>query len=226
VPDSPTGGAYVTALSPAGAMVYSTFLSPNGGAIGQGIAVHASGAVYVAGIVAADDFPTVNAVQTTRLGMTDAFVLKLTPGGASIAYSTYLGGAIGTFIGPANTSANGLAIDAAGSAYVTGLTSARDFPMAAAMQPVLNGAWDTFVTKLAPSGGALVFSTFLGGGLGDTAHGIAADTDGNAYVAGETSSPDFPTKKAVQPAMHAIDNAFVTKLRTSATARAVRRPTP
>jgi hypothetical protein len=212
VPASPTGGAYVTAVAPSGALVYSTFLSPGGGALGQGIAVDRFGAVYVAGLVAVDGFPTVSAVQTTLLGVSDAFVLKLAPGASSIVYSTYLGGGTGTFVGPAGTDANGLAIDAAGNAYVTGLTSARDFPTVAALQPVLNGAWDSFVTKVAPNGGALVFSTFLGGGLGDAAHGIAVDTDGNAYVAGETSSPDFPTKNAVQPAMHAIDSAFVTKI--------------
>jgi beta-propeller repeat-containing protein len=127
-----------------------------------------------------------------------------------MAYSTYLGGSFEEFTGS-------IAVDAAGNAYVTGATFSLDFPTSNPLQPNLGGTDDIFVAKLNPEGSALVYSTYLGGSGFDEGDGIAVDEDGNAYVTGLTSSPDFPIKNPLQPNL-AGDPAsfnqdlFVTKL--------------
>lgn len=122
----------------------------------------------------------------------DAFVSKLTPAGSGLEYSTYLGGA-------GDDSGLGIAVDARGSAHVTGRTSSVDFPTTA-------GAFDTrlegdsegepgaaFVTKLNPGGTGVAYSTYLGGTGGGYGTGIALGPGGSAYVGGRTASADFPT---------------------------------
>src|SRR5207302_298454 len=126
-----------------------------------------------------------------------------------LSYSTYLGAGAGEF-------GFGIAVDAAGNAYVTGFTASFDFPTTAgAFQPTGRGG--AFVTKLDPTGSALVYSTYLGGNTYDWGFGIAVDSGGNAYVAGMTFSANFPTTAgAFQPA--ASGGAFVTKLNPSGSA--------
>lgn len=118
-----------------------------------------------------------------------------------LSYLTYLAGTgsdeIGQFTGPGilhNGSSQGIAIDAAGSAYVTGRTSSADFPAKSAYQGVSNkgGAPSAFVTKFSPDGSSLVYSTYLGGSGWDYAYAIAVDSSGSAYVTGTTNSTDFP----------------------------------
>jgi hypothetical protein len=123
-----------------------------------------------------------------------------------LSYSTYLGGS-------ANDVGFGIAVDAAGNAYITGQTSSANFPTSAAFDTTLAGTIDAFVTKLNPDGSALVYSTYLGGGGIDIGRGIAADAAGNAYVTGQTSSGTFPTTASpFQPALAGGSDAFVTKL--------------
>ena len=138
---------------------------------------------------------------------------KLNPTGTALVYSTYLGG----------TSAdqgNGIAVDTAGDAYVTGLTYSTDFPTTAgAYQTSPGGGADAFVTKLNPTGTALVYSTYLGGMSDDYGAGIAVDTAGNAYVTGCTESTDFPTTPGAYQTSHGGGaDAFVTKLNPTGTA--------
>lgn len=133
-----------------------------------------------------------------------------------IAYSTYLGGS-GMEIG------NAIAVDAAGNAYVTGLTFSTDFPTSNPLQPSPGGnsdIGDVFVAKLNPEGSELVYSTYLGGIGLDYGHDIAVDGDGNAYVTGTTQSIDFPTNNALQPELaggNTID-LFVAKLNADGSA--------
>jgi len=137
----------------------------------------------------------------------DAFVTKLSAGGTSQIYSTYLGGS-------AMEQGAGIAVDPSGNAYVAGLTSSNDFPVANALQRAkadVNDV-DAFITKLNPSGSALVYSTFLGGDSSDFARAIAVDASGNAYVAGTTSSRSFPTVNAYQVNLFNLSDAFVAKL--------------
>ena len=98
---------------------------------------------------------------------------------------------------------------------MTGETYSTDFPTKNAFQRTFGGEWDAFVTKLNPSG-SLVYSTYLGGSGMDWGRGIAVDSSGNAYVTGETYSPDFPTKNAFQRTYGyggGIWDVFVTKLK-------------
>jgi hypothetical protein len=134
-------------------------------------------------------------------------VSKLNPMGTALLYSTYLGGS-------SDDLNYGIAVDAAGDAYVTGTTASRDFPTtSSAVQLHFGVATDAFVSKLNPTGTALLYSTYLGGSGDDAGIGIAVDAAGNTYVTGDTHSRDFPTTSgAVQPHSRGVDNAFVAKL--------------
>src|SRR5205085_3410427 len=110
------------------ALVYSTYLGGTGGDAGHGIAVDSAGNAYVAGRTSSTDFPTANPIQSKYGGGTfDAFVAKLNASGSALLYSTYLGG-------NSEDDGDGIAVDAAGSAYVAGQTASTDFPTANPLQ--------------------------------------------------------------------------------------------
>src|SRR5439155_850156 len=141
--------------------VYSTYLGGSGRDQGNGIAVDTAGSAYVTGSTTSTNFPTTaGSFQPAYRGTFDAFVEQLNASGSALVYSTYLGGG-GDDVG------GGIAVDAAGNAYVTGDTGSHDFPMVNPLQPALDGVEDAFVAKLNPSGSALVYSTYLGGSGGD-----------------------------------------------------------
>jgi hypothetical protein len=202
--------AYVTKLNASGSgLVFSTYLGGSGQDTGNGIAVDVAGIAYVTGVTNSTDFPTTaGAAQTTNAGNGDAFVTKLDATGSGLAYSTYLGGSDGD-------GGNGIAVDAAGSAYVTGETGqTTDFPTTAgALQTAPAGSSDGFVTKLDATGSGLVYSTYLGGGAADFVFDIAVDAAGSAYVTGGTTG-DFPTTAGALQTNYAggAFDAFVTKL--------------
>jgi len=202
------GAAFVTELNPTGtALVYSTYLGGTNEDAGNGIAVDTAGNAYVTGYTESTDFPTTTgAFRTTYGGGGDAFVTKLNPTGTALIYSTYLGGT-------GEDSSQGIALDTAGDAYVTGWTFSDDFPTTTgAFRTTYGGNLDAFVTKLNPTGTALIYSTYLGGTDYDNGQGIAVDTAGNAYVTGITSSSDFPTTDgAFQPSYDGGEDAFVAK---------------
>ncbi len=215
---------FVTKLDSSGsALIYSTYLGGHNdqpgvsiGDAGYAIAVDEQGNAYVTGTTVSTDFPTKHPFQDQLNQFGQAgFVTKLSPAGNALIYSTYLRGSVAEFAG-------GIAVDTHGNAYVTGSTVSPDFPVKNAFQTELKGGFgNAFVTKFAPDGESLVYSTFLGGsgnGLsnGDGGAAIAVDRYGNAYITGSTASHDFPTKNAFQPASKAsgLDgtSAFVTKL--------------
>jgi hypothetical protein len=198
--------AIVTKLSPAGnSLIYSTFFGGHADDFGDGIAVDSTGSAYIVGTTNSDNLITWNAFQATKGGGFDAFVVKFSPAGNSLAYSTYLGGT------GADTG-NGIAVDAAGSAYVTGFTSSSNFPTQNPYQGTIAGGVNAYVTKLSPAGNSLVYSTYLGGSGGDTGNGIAVDAAGSAYVTGFTSSTDFPTENPSQGTNAGGVDAFVARL--------------
>ncbi len=200
---------FVTKLSAAGnSLIYSTYLGGSGEDVGYGIAVDAGGAAYVTGQTNSADFPTLNPFQTYQ-GDRDVFVFKLSTSGSSLVYGTYLGGSdydLGQDIG----------LDAAGAAYVTGLTYSTNFPTLNPLQTYQGGASysDVFVTKLSSGGGSLVYSTYLGGSSYDAGYGIAVNAAGAAYVTGPTYSTNFPTLNPYQTDQDTTD-VFVTKLSSS-----------
>ncbi|MEK6302583.1 MAG: SBBP repeat-containing protein [Acidobacteriota bacterium] len=123
----------------------------------------------------------------------------------ALSYSTYLGGTGGD-------TANAVAVDAAGAAYITGGTDSLNFPTATPIQPARAGAADAFVAKMNAAGDALLYSTYLGGTSEDSAFGIALDSAGGAHVTGQTLSQNFPVKDALQGANGGQRDAFVAKL--------------
>jgi hypothetical protein len=205
--------AFVAKLNPAGsALVYSTYLGGENLDAAAGIAVDGDGNAYVTGTTVSQNFPVANAVQAAPGGASDAFVVKLNPAGNGVVYATRLGGR-------ASDGAHGIAVDAAGSAYVVGQTSSGNFPTVNPLQPRGSQVYaDAFVAKLNPAGSALVYSTFLGGSATDRAFGIALDAANNAYVAGETESPNFPVVSALQTALSGGADAFVAKLNPAGSA--------
>jgi len=202
--------AFVTKLNPAGSapLVYSTYLGGDDSDDGYGIAVDAAGDAYVTGNTHSTTFPTTpGAFRRANAGSDDAFVTKLNPAGSGPLYSTYLGG-ISDDVG------QGIAVDAAGNAHVTGYTGSTNFPTTpGAFQGTNAGSNDAFVTTLNPAGSAPLVSTYLGGSSDDFGFGIAVDAAGNAYVTGQTNSSIFPTTPgAFQTANAGSYDAFVTKI--------------
>jgi len=189
--------AFVTVINSTGtAYIYSTYLGGNGADAGDGIAVDSTGA-YIVGATESSNFPTTTgAFQTTYGGDTDAYVTKLDPTGATLLYSTYLGGS-GFDAGA------GIAVDGSNIAYVTGQTSSSPFPTVNPTQSAPGGGNDAFVSEFSPTGSQLVFSTYLGGSADEDDGGdygaIAVDSAGaNIYVTGNTASTDFPTQSPYQ----------------------------
>jgi hypothetical protein len=215
-----TFDAYVTKLNATGsALVYSTYLGGGGDDSSNGIAVDSSGNAYMTGITRSANFPTTSgAFQTTTLGDGGqrVFVTKLNPIGSALVYSTYLGGSSSCC-----DSGNGIALDSSGNAYVAGQVFSTDFPTTSgAFKTTLGGSMDAFVTKLNPTGSALVYSTYLGGNSEEGGYHIAVDSSGSAWVTGQTKSTDFPTTPgAFQTAFGGgSQDAFVTKLNTTGSA--------
>ena len=193
-------------------LVYSTYLGGNADESATAVAVDGDGNAYVAGYTDSVDFPVVNPAQVANQGSFDAFVSKLNATGTALAYSTYLGGSNDEF-------ANGVAVDSAGNAYVTGSTSSNNFPTASPIQAAQNGIFsDAFVTKLNASGSGLLYSTYLGGSRSDEGRAIAVDATGNACVTGLTRSSDFPLVNAIQNLAGGFaSDAFVARLNGAGT---------
>ena len=191
-------------------LTYSTYLGGTGLDSAFAVAVDGGGHAYVTGFTQSADFPaTAGAYATTPPGGNDVFVAELDPTGTSLVYATYLGGS-------GDESGTDVAIDATGDVYVTGYTDSTDFPTTpGAVATTYNGGqFDAFVAKLGPTGGSLLFSTYLGGSGGDSGLGIALDGAGSAYVTGETRSANFPTTLAAFDALYngGVSDGFVTKL--------------
>jgi hypothetical protein len=213
------------------ALDYSALFGGNS-TYANAIAVNASGEVFLTGIAAAGFPTTPGANQTsiadsncdryvTYVSCDDAFVMKLNSTGNAVVYATFLGG---------NNSdqANGIAIDAAGEAYVTGATWSTNFPVTvgAFQKNYVGGTCfnsnpcsNTFVAVLNATGSALIYSTYLGSsgggasGTGDQGNAIAVDTAGAAYVTGEAGAPNFPTTPgAFQTNFSCCGAPFVSKI--------------
>ncbi len=191
-------------------LVYSTYFLP-----GEKMAVDAAGNVYVVGT--SEAIPvllTPGAFQTERRGTSDAFVAKLDASGTELAYVTYLGGSQG---GPPGGVEYGqdIAVDTTGAAYVTGVTYSTDFPLSNAFQTTFGGGTDGFITKLNPSGSALIYSSYLGGVDTEWSRSVAVDSTGAAYVYGDTASVNFPIANALQTSKKGSTDFFLTKVAPS-----------
>ena len=201
--------AFVTKLSPTGAILFSTYLGGGDEDDGMAVAADASG-VYVTGRTASSDFPVRQPLQPSLKGDNDAFVTKLSPLGNTLVYSTFLGGSGGE-------EGWSIAVDASQSAYVAGETMSKDFQVVRGFEFFPSGDTEFvpingFVAKLSPGGTSLVYSTYLGGSAPDAATGIAVDSSLSAFVIGETCSTDFPFAGLQSNPYPGTCTAFVTKL--------------
>jgi hypothetical protein len=188
--------AFVSKISADGqTLEYSTYLGGNGTDSGNAIAVDASGNAYVAGGTNSTNFPPVSAYQGSNQGGLDAFVTEVNSTGGGLTFSTYLGG-------NGDEAAKGIAVDSTG-VYVVGSTASTNFPgVSTGFQTTISGASNGFVAKLTPGTTvALAYSSYLGGGTGDFAGGVAVDASNQAYVTGGTlnASGTFPLQHPLQP---------------------------
>ena len=189
-----TYDAFVSKISASGALEYSTYLGGNAEDSGNAIAVDASGNAYVTGGTRSTNFPPVSAYQSSNQGGLDAFVTELSSSGGTLVFSTYLGGTGDDY-------GDGIAVDSTG-VYVVGGTASTNFPdTSTGFQTTISGASNGFVTKITPATPlVLAYSSYLGGGTGDYASGVAV-ASGQAYVTGSTENANgtFPLKNPQQP---------------------------
>jgi Beta-propeller repeat len=198
----------LTKLNPAGSgLVYSTYLGGQGFDTGGSVAVDAGGNAYVTGGTGSVDFPTTPGAFDTVSDGNDAFVTKLNAAGSVAVYSTVVGGT-------AFDGLNGVVLDTAGDAWLTGSTDSADYPVTAdAADASFNGSSDVVISELNAAGSALLYSTYLGGPQSEAGLDIARDAAGNLYVAGQALGMDFPaTVGAFDSVFNGGGDAFVTKL--------------
>ncbi len=202
--------SFVSCISPNGAeLVYSTYLGGTGADIARGIAVDSTGSAWVtgyttgAGGVNLAPFPTFRPTQPSYGGgVADAFVVRLTPFGNALLFSTYLGGSGSeTLLFSANESGRvSVSIDGLGQVHVSGGTDSADFPVKNAAQPNFGGgAGDGFLATYSADQ-QLLRATYLGGPGNDLASGVASDAVGRVYVTGTTGGSGFPQLNPIQAA--------------------------
>jgi hypothetical protein len=208
---------FVTKLNPTGSgLIYSTYLG--GSQLTQGISIATNGLAgnaFVTGVTDSADFPTTsNVFQSNLAGSGDVFLTKLNHDGSGLVYSTYFGGS-------SFDVGQGIAVDAGGNAYVTGITGSIDLPTSpGAFQTVgpTLGVQAGFVAKFNANATALAYSTYLHGSSADEAANIAVSTSGEAFITGNTTSSDFPvTAEAFQTTYAGNTDAFLTRLNSTGT---------
>jgi hypothetical protein len=173
-------------------LIYSTYLGGSGTDQPTGIAVDNTGSVYIAGYTDSADF-LLTTLGAPSAHANHAFVAKLDPTGSSLVYADYIGG-------DGEDYGIGLALDSANNVYVTGSTTSSNFPLVKPYQPIEPGPYSGFLSKISEDGSSLLYSTYVGGNGFDVPAGIVVDTLGEAYIAGSTTSQNFPVVNAYQAA--------------------------
>lgn len=207
------GDGFIVKFNATGVAQYVTLFGGSDGDNIFDVAADPVGNLYLLGTTTSSDLPTtVGAFASSYGGNFDAFVAKLSPDGTTLLFSTYLGGS-------GRDDAVALDIDDAGSVYVTGWTTSRDFPVTpGAFASSFPGSSATFVAKLSPDGQTLLYATYLGGVSGDLPHDLAVDGGGNAVVIGGAESEDFPvTQGSYDSTRNGQTDAYVVKFNPEGT---------
>lgn len=185
-------------------LVYSTYLGGTDFDLAYAVAVDSAGNAYMTGETRSVGFPRSNSIGPISPANGDIFVVKLDPTGSRAIYSTVIGGSAGDI-------GRGIAVDAAGNAYLTGSTISTNFPVSNAYQSVKRTEADAFVAKLNPEGSALTYCSYLGGDNLDEAFDIAVNSQGQAWITGRTFSTNFPTQSPIQTYPGGPVHVFVAK---------------
>lgn len=206
--DITKGSAFVTGIDPSGSsLLFSSYLGGNEYTAGNSITVDLKGNVYITGETIATNFPTKNPLYATNIttGSSIAFITAVAHDGSSLIYSTYFGS-------NKKTSGNAIAVDKYGNAYITGIAG-QGLPTVG--DPLQIGAKSGgFVAKIASGGTKLIYSSYLG----NSGTGIAVDKKGNAFVVGQTSSPNFPLKgRPIAPKANSTNTGFITGINPDGT---------
>ncbi len=203
---------FVTKLNATGnGLIYSTYIGGLSDDYINSIALDDGGNCYFTGFTTSNDYPVMNAYQSSRIGSNEAFVTKLNTTGNGLVFSTYLGDS-------GNDVGQDLTVDSQGNIYLTGYTYSSGFPLYHAYDSTLGGSSDAYLTKLNSTGNGLEYSTFFGGSNLDTGKGIDIDSNGNCYISGHTYSSNLPLVNAFQNSFGGGSyDAYVAKFNSTGT---------
>lgn len=197
--------ALPTVIDPS--LQYSSYWAGNRNEAITSVAFGSDDSIYIAGWTESTSLPVLGAVQSAHKGSTDCFVAKLSPNGQTLQWATFFGGTGADRV-------NAMAIDSSRRAIIAGSTSSSNFPVQSALQSSLRGSIDGFVARFAAGGAALDFSTYYGGSGSDAVNAVAVDSTG-IYLAGQTTSTDFPVLGAISGAALGGQDGFLAKLSVS-----------
>jgi uncharacterized protein (TIGR03437 family) len=187
-------------------LVFSTYLGGPGRDSTNGIALDASGNLYIAMSTQSPAAPILNPFQQENVAVLQPAIFKFTPDGQHLIFYSIL-------ITGAWDGTEGIAVDSSNSPIVIGTTESANLPLKNPVQSTFDATyWNGFITKLTPDGRSLVYSTYFGGSNQDTPNSVAVDAQGNAYIAGQTDSRDIPVKNAIQPNLAGSYDGFLAKL--------------
>ena len=196
---------YVVLISAGGdSLVTGTYLGGNGMEYFLELDVDNDGSVWVTGTTESSNFPLMNPFDSTLGHVVDAFVSKISPNLDTLYFSSFLGGSDGDW-------GKKICVDINGDVYTTGFTKSSDFPTVNPYSGYLNGYYDAYVLKLSGSDEVIIFCTFFGGGGADYGYSIAADDNGNVYLAGLTLSSDFPLVNPFDSSFGGVNELFISK---------------
>jgi uncharacterized protein (TIGR03437 family) len=210
--------AFASKLNSSGtAWLYSTYLGGSGPDVARAVALGSTGTAYLAGVTSSTNFPTTSGSLLSGVGYNTGFVSALKSDGSALVYSNRLAD---------NPEFRDVAVDTDGNAYVTGLAQSSQFPLTEdAWQTGFGSPTDGFLLKLNPEGNKVLYSTLLGGAGADAGNAVALDSSGNAYIAGQAGSANFPVTEGVyQAALGGVRNPFLAKLDMNAASPAFDRP--
>jgi uncharacterized protein (TIGR03437 family) len=197
-------------------LIFGTYWGTGGDDYIEDMTLNRSGEIYITGYTNNPGLPISEGYSARFLKFNDFFVTRFSPSG-QLQFSTFTGGSLPfaydtpTPVGFVFRAANAIAVDEAGNIYLTGIVSNESLPVVSAFQPRQAGISDAFVMKLDPLAKRIIYCTYVGGRGSESGRTISVDSAGNAFVAGDTTSADFPLKNAIQSTPGSSEDLFVAR---------------